>query len=51
MNGTLRFRQKQFLKTAAQWLLVAEGAVLIIAGWLLLLWVSWEIMYFLHPGR
>lgn len=49
MNGTLRFRQKQLLKIVVQWLQVAEGIVLIMAGWLLLLWVSWKMMHWLHP--
>ncbi|EHI5678381.1 hypothetical protein J9T78_004415 [Salmonella enterica] len=51
MNGTLRFRQKQLLKIVVQWLRVEEGVALIMTGWLLLLWVSWEMMYFLHPLR
>ncbi|WP_217804683.1 hypothetical protein [Salmonella enterica] len=48
MNGTLRYRQKQLLKIVKQWLRVAEGLGLIMAGWLLLLWMSWKMMYWLH---
>lgn len=51
LNGVLRFRLKRVREQLWQGLRIAEGMVLILAGWAVMLWCAWHIMAFLHGGE